>query len=405
MLIRKFEAEDTGKALAAVKEAMGADAVIIATRTVRRGSLFGRPQVEVTAALDEPSPAPTPLEARDWRPRPHDEVLEVRLKSLRDEIQALRAAVEDRQPLAAAPYLREQLDDVRRLLLTLGGAGAPRPEPLNALLTTAGVCAAVAERVSAAAGRQGCRELGTDISSRRVLEAVVAQELTGTPPEPRRIIAVVGPTGVGKTTTLAKLAANAALVDHKRVGLITVDTYRVGGIDQLRTYGELIKVGMQVARDPKSFRRALERHADCDLVFVDTAGRGPTDAAQMTGLATMFAEAAIEVHLVIAAPTPARELQRILHRFEALRCACLLFTKLDEAVGLTALLNAAGVCHKPLSHVTFGQRVPEDIEVADPAGLAVRLVDGLVDLVPAQKTPPHRGPALAAVPISAEATL
>jgi len=186
----------------------------------------------------------------------------------------------------------------------------------------------------------------------------------------RRVVALIGPTGVGKTTTIAKLAANFRLREKKRVGLITVDTYRIAAVDQLRTYADIIDLPMEVISTPREMGAAVERMAELDLVFVDTAGRGPADQVKLQELRTMLVEArADEVHLVLSAVATAKSLCTAATRFEEIGATHVILTKLDEASGLGNLIPLFEQHELGLSYLTHGQNVPDDIQVADSADL------------------------------------
>jgi flagellar biosynthesis protein FlhF len=186
-----------------------------------------------------------------------------------------------------------------------------------------------------------------------------------------RVAALVGPTGVGKTTTIAKLAANYRLRERKRVGLITVDTYRIAAVDQLRTYAEIIDLPMEVVSTPREMRRAVERLANLDLVLLDTAGRSPRDEVRIQELKSILAEArADEVHLVLSAAAGENALIRTVEKFRDVGVTALALTKLDEVTGLGGLLPLMRRSRLPLSYVTHGQNVPDDIAAADRRRLA-----------------------------------
>jgi flagellar biosynthesis protein FlhF len=192
-----------------------------------------------------------------------------------------------------------------------------------------------------------------------------------------RIVALVGPTGVGKTTTIAKLAANFRLRDRLRVGLITVDTYRIAAVEQLRTYADIMDLPMEVVSTPREMRAAVNRLADLDLVLMDTAGRSPRDEIKIQELKSMLAEArADEVHLVLSGVSSAASLRRTAEMFAPVGTTALVLTKLDEATGLGGLLPLLRGCSLPLSYMTNGQNVPDDIEQAESRRLA-RVVLGL----------------------------
>ena len=179
-------------------------------------------------------------------------------------------------------------------------------------------------------------------------------------------MALVGPTGVGKTTTIAKLAGNFHLRERRRVGLITVDTYRIAAVEQLRTYADIIDLPMEVVSTPREMRQAVERLADLDLILMDTAGRSPRDDVKIQELKNMLAEAeADEVHLVLSSVNSLENLKKTAKQFADVGVTALVLTKLDEATGLGNLVPLLRSCRLPLSYVTNGQNVPDDIEAAD----------------------------------------
>ncbi|MBI1311885.1 flagellar biosynthesis protein FlhF [bacterium] len=192
----------------------------------------------------------------------------------------------------------------------------------------------------------------------------------------RRIVALVGPTGVGKTTTIAKLAANFRLRDGIRMGLVTVDTYRIAAVEQLRTYAEIIDLPMKVVTSPQEMRRALDELADLDLVLIDTAGRSPRDELKIQELKQMLGEASIdEVHLVMSLTASVRSIKMTCEQFRPVNPTALILTKLDEAAGMGSLVSVSREVSLPFSYLTTGQDVPEDIEPANASRIA-RLVLG-----------------------------
>jgi flagellar biosynthesis protein FlhF len=191
----------------------------------------------------------------------------------------------------------------------------------------------------------------------------------------RRVIALVGPTGVGKTTTIAKLAANLRLRENKRVGFVTVDTYRIAAVEQLRTYADIMDLPMEVVSTPREMRSAIARMSDLDVVLLDTAGRSPYDELKVQQLRTMLAEAqADDVHLVLSSVASAESLQKTAARFLGVGVTSLVLTKLDENAGLGNLLPLFESTGLPVSYLTHGQNVPDDICKACPRELARRML-------------------------------
>jgi flagellar biosynthesis protein FlhF len=226
--------------------------------------------------------------------------------------------------------------------------------------------------------RAELRSLRSMVRSGRVTaaEAPASAPPSGAPSvaaSAKRIVVVVGPTGVGKTTTIAKLAARAALVERRRVAVITVDDYRVGAADQLRTFTNLIGIPLRVS-EPGALRAQLAATRDADRIYVDTAGRSPRDREALWSLEHALGGLDdVEVHLAIAAATSPALIDDCARRHRALGVARLLFTKLDEALDLGELIRAPRRLGLPVTWVTTGQRVPEDLEDATAERLAAHV--------------------------------
>lgn len=182
----------------------------------------------------------------------------------------------------------------------------------------------------------------------------------------KKVVIVIGPTGVGKTTTLAKLAANMVLTEKKKVGLITSDTYRIAAVEQLKTYSEIIGVPLSIIYTPGEILNAIENYSDKDLILVDTAGRSHKDKYQLMELKTLIKSSIdYEVYMVISATTKFSDCIEIIKNYSFLDDYKLLFTKLDETSAFGVILNVAYITKKPISYITTGQSVPDDIEIAD----------------------------------------
>jgi flagellar biosynthesis protein FlhF len=191
------------------------------------------------------------------------------------------------------------------------------------------------------------------------------------------VVALVGPTGVGKTTTVAKLAAAFRLNEQRRVGLITIDTYRIAAVDQLKTYADIMNLPLEVAATAQEMRAALAALSDCQLVLIDTTGRSPRDAMRIAEQRSLLAVAdPDEVHLVLSAATSSACQQLATRAYASTNPTSLILTKLDElpqAGNLAALLRESSL---PLSYTTHGQNVPDDIRPAQRRWLA-RYLTGL----------------------------
>ncbi len=333
MKILKFEGTSMRDALAKVKAALGDQAVIVSSRQIKKG-LLGQ-AFEIAAAIEDDRPAapaftasgalartgPRSLEPAPGRANLDDEVERV-VGPLRTEMRSLRAILRARSDAQPAK-LEQEVAALRRALEQLQRAPqATAPAPAES----------------------------PEVAS-------IVRPSTAT------VVMLVGPTGVGKTTTIAKIAAHAALVEHRRVALVTLDTYRVGGIDQIRTFADLIGVPLHVLEDPAQLGDQLKELAGLDLVLVDTAGKSPRDRSALASLSQALAKLThIEVHLTVPAGSSAEQLDELHRRFASLRPRRLLFTKIDECGRTPELTEAPARLGLPVTWVATGQEVPEDLE-------------------------------------------
>lgn len=190
-----------------------------------------------------------------------------------------------------------------------------------------------------------------------------------------RKVMLLGPTGVGKTTTIAKLAAIQALWEHRNVLLLTSDTYRIAAVDQLRTYAKILGVPIEVIFEAENFATILENHAAAELVLLDTAGRGQKDRKNLEAFETLYnAFQPDAVHLVLAANMKYRDMLDVVERMSVVPISHVIFTKLDETVSYGALFNILQTLNRPISFFTTGQNVPNDIEIASGQRLATLLL-------------------------------
>ncbi|WP_240911093.1 flagellar biosynthesis protein FlhF [Paludisphaera soli] len=355
---RTYRGRTMREALARVRRDLGGDAVILAAREVRRRRLFGlsaRDTVEVDASSPSSEWVAAPAPARPPRGLPGDLG---RVHAMVGEL-SRRGLMEQWSPDLPA----ELASTYARLL----EADAPEPSARALVLE--------------AARASGPEDLRTPASALAAVRRVLEDSLAVAPPIRavaglRRVAALVGPTGVGKTTTIAKLAATLKLRRGVKVGLLTVDAYRIAAVEQLRTYAEILDVPLAVADEPEAARRALDDLGPLDVVLVDTAGRSPRDRERIGELGELLARLRPdEVHLVLAASTSRRSLRAAADLFAPARPDRLILTKLDEAETLGPLLAVLGRSDPPVGYLTTGQAVPDDIEPAARGRLA-RLILG-----------------------------
>lgn len=385
MEIKTFRAKSMQQALDMVRRELGSEATVLHTRELNAG-LFGRlfvgRQYEIAASCDAQVPShfespvatnrvehtlaadmPMPAQLEDFNYR--DQYRETFRHDGGAELDELHFRAQQlHQQFDESPYhhLSEALFQVYTDLIEADVEEQVAQELLDHLRANTTV------------------NLNDPLAMRAELFHLVESQLRVTGPlEPSqgagRVVALVGPTGVGKTTTIAKLAANYRLRENRSVGLITVDTYRIAAVEQLRTYADIIDLPMEVVSTPREMREAVSRMQSLDLVLMDTAGRSPRDQVRIQELKAMLAEARpAEVHLVLSAVGGTKSLVTTAQRFSAVGTTALIVTKLDEATGLGNLLSLTRECSLPVSYLTDGQNVPDDIQVATPRELAQQIL-------------------------------
>lgn len=447
MQVRIFESENMDSALRQIKETLGPDALILSSRTVRKGGmgLFGKPILEVTAAIDPASENSATGEngaasrsGRDDAKISHDadnDDLNYQDIWRRND----RANIEGGQPQTYAPAYRrpqEQLrgakfdkilqdgqqeivqqhsvrsydnkslsalhtevGELRNLITGLvndlpmqiekASQSKPQPffpvarnvsissplggnQPVLDALTKLGIEAEAAQTIAHYAASQLSAKQIADPAMLNAFFGRTIAELVQTTGDilpalgSKKRLALIGPTGVGKTTTIAKLAAAYLLMGGKRVAMVTIDTYRIAAVEQLKVYGEIMNLPVEVVISPAQLREVLQRHSNKDLVLIDTAGRSPKDDVSLNELQDFLAvDSDIEAHLVLSATTRERDLYETASRFGALGPKSLLMTKLDECASLGVLLNVHLRNNCPLSYLANGQKVPEDLVQAN----------------------------------------
>lgn len=183
-------------------------------------------------------------------------------------------------------------------------------------------------------------------------------------PSTPRIITFLGPTGVGKTTTIAKIAAELVINQKRPVTLATTDTFKIAAVEQLQTYANILKCPLEVCQSAESFASLRDHLSPDDVVLVDTAGFGPRDEKKLIELSGLLSSVRTETHLCVSSTTRDLDLVQVINRFKIFEPEYLVFTKLDETTSFGNIFNLAAKTHLPLSYFTMGQRVPEDMEVA-----------------------------------------
>lgn len=395
MRVRIFTGQSVQEAMNKVKLELGREAVILHTRRFKTGGmlgLFGNERVEVMAAVDDAlletpavktvvAPALPPVAA----PVP---VATAAMPSLQEPQETIASLSMPMAPVKAAePEWKQELAEMRSLLERALHESKQEVDAVASAAVEKLLEADVLKPVAESLVRQDpilyqWKGTLTEPAFTERMERLVEQglgkvsgvALNGSAPH---VVALLGPTGVGKTTTIAKLAAYFSLQKGMRVSLITADTYRISAVEQLKTYAEIMGLQLEIVYAPQELAKALAKCKGSQLVLLDTAGRSPKNQEQLEELQLLLSQVPqAEKHLVLSLTTCNRDALEIAKRFSVCAPDKVLFTKLDEASRCGVILNVLQQFPMKLSYVTNGQNVPDDLQIVSPAWLAKELLRG-----------------------------
>lgn len=382
MKIKKYLADDFQTAIQRAKREMGRDAIILNSRQINTKGIFGlfaKKKVEITVAIDDD----LRLETDHLRRPVPDKVSNSTIKPSVAPAAAMMNASEV-LVMEEINKMQEIMADIKNKMYEvemIKGFHEPVQEIYNLLINNH-VDKAIALTIASSvenrlpSGKIVDGNWVQEVSLHTLQEFVnEVQPIVVEKNRQARVVVLVGPTGVGKTTTIAKLAANFTFADAHRTAFITLDTYRISAAEQLRTFAEIIGIPIKVVFSPSDLEEAIQSFIDRDIIFIDTAGRSPYNNEQMDEL-QQFIDAARpdETILVLSVNTESDDLIRIYERFNTIGVNKLIFTKLDETTRYGQLLNVFNQIKTPLAYFTTGQSVPDDIEVPDAQNIARMLL-------------------------------
>lgn len=331
-----------------VKAELGNDAIILNTRRFKKAGffgLFGKKKVEVLAVIDPSSET-----------EQNNDHLSREINSLKNTIQNLSHSWQ--QPNSFCSSLNKSYAQ------------------FYTHLKEQGVKEDITKKIISELQQSNIRDFNPEYS-KQALMGLLKQ------PKPIKegVIAFIGPTGVGKTTTIAKLAAKFSLEDNKRVGLITADTYRIGAVEQLKTYSDIINTSLEVIYDGQKLSEVIrDRFKGYDLVLIDTPGSSWSDKMQLGKLNKLINHSFIdEVHLVLSLSTKPSDIRSIITKYSTLNPDKLVLTKLDETTTYGDIVNIYSEYGLPYSYITFGQNVPDDIKIANSQMLVNYILNDLLN--------------------------
>lgn len=416
MIIKKYEAETENDAILKAKEELGGGAIIMNIKTTRPKGifrLFRKPVVEVTAATDDKAPAepasPKPNTVSNEKAQKAAKAIEEAIRrqkqesvsdteALKDGRQKRSSAIEAKLDSLADMIEKQMVVESKEKEQQAETEGKEEqetekePESRNAKIRSLLYNQFLSNEVEETYAHMLVEEVKDLPDKEEALDAILAnvyqrivlklgqpQVIRLSEKKKPRVCFFVGSTGVGKTTTIAKIASLFKLEKKAKVALITSDTYRIAAVEQLKTYANILSLPIRVVYSSEEIKKALEDYEDYDLVLVDTAGRSPKNQKQVDELAELLNsvdESLREVYLVLSATTKYKDLKQIVATYKDMVDFRIVFTKLDETSCYGNILNIRLDTGAPLSYVTCGQVVPDDLGMLNAQAIAKQLLGG-----------------------------
>ncbi|MEN6620528.1 MAG: flagellar biosynthesis protein FlhF [Smithella sp.] len=372
MQVKRYEVSSISEALARIKEDLGPDAIILSSKKMNNSA---NSTLEVLAARDEkiyePQKCivnPSSIESHSIEKKEdickiiHQEIGELKeiirsgqkQKSLSGEIEELKETMDRFFDILGARKRKGCQDIQSRIYFHLLGCGFTR-------LSACNIMESIGPQISS-------QDQLTEENILHIVEQFIIKSIPAISKskEEKRIKAYVGATGVGKTTTLAKLAARFSLMKKKSVGLITIDTFRIAAIEQLKTYANIMDIRMEVASTKESFQKSLQLLSDKDIILIDTPGRSCVDDGCLGFMDSMLKSKNIEKNLLISTTASEDNLLDTVTKYSPFNYDNLIITKIDESRRFGILYDVINKARKPVSFITCGQNVPQDIEEVSP---------------------------------------
>ncbi|AVP63992.1 flagellar biosynthesis protein FlhF [Clostridium sporogenes] len=395
MKIKKYVVNDMNEAMTRIRYELGADAIIISQRKVRKGGflgLFSKKSLEVTAAIDNYSKEKKHnyntedkinkgnnnkgnnievikrmIEERNNNNKydnniDHDTNI---LDSYREILESKSESFENKrskgEEFTKTKDLMDEIRDLKKIVKDMGKNQKTYEEENSSLLNFFKNLDLEEEFIETIIKKVG--NLEENLEEREKIKRVIENTIDIRSNSVGKVTVLVGPTGVGKTTTIAKLAGKLSLIDKKKVGLITIDTYRIGAVEQLKTYADIMNIPFKVVFSIKDMEKAIIDLDYCDVILVDTTGRSSKNMMQISELRA-FIEKIKEksVHLVMSASTKNKDIETIIKGYTILEYENIIITKLDETSTYGSILTILDKGKKPISFITTGQDVPDDIK-------------------------------------------
>lgn len=394
MIIKRYVVNKMSEAMIKIKKELGEEAIIISKRRVRRKGFwkyFQSKAIEVTAAVDRISnPEGDAKNIEDLK-----RLIGKKREMINESMVAPQIPAAPTTPIAPqtpiepqmltelvkpkiednlskdVQNIKEMMEDLKCDMGSIAASGRKKSKIEIELIendVSENIVGSILKRV---------KYIDKDVNERDKVKIAIKDMVSISHNTDDKIIVLVGPTGVGKTTTIAKLAGKYSLIEKKKVGLITIDTYRIGAVEQLRTYADIMNIPIKVVFSINDMETAVKGMQNCDVILVDTTGRSSKNAMQISELRAFIDKLKIgNVNLVISCTTKNNDIKTIVKGYSPLNFDNVIITKLDETSTYGSILNIIETAGKPLNFVTTGQNVPDDIKFVDEDKLARLILGG-----------------------------
>ncbi|MGN0155209.1 MAG: flagellar biosynthesis protein FlhF [Lachnospiraceae bacterium] len=416
MIIKKFQGNTETEAIMLAKNDLGKDAIVMNIKTIKPKGLFKmfrKTQVEVTAAIDEVGDRELKPESRtsskinakiDEKLHPGSQKEDEdskEAKELEEKLNSLAKLLEEQiENQKKDGKNGEQKKDSSKVMEDSAKKDTEFPDneeiPPKESLKNKSIDLIIEQLTSNEVSYNYAKQIIDEITHAgniRTLDDMLAcvyqkiiLKLGQTRPiafdkgdKKPKVIFFIGPTGVGKTTTIAKLSSKLILEEKKKIAILTADTYRIAAVEQIKTYANILTIPVEVIYEAKDLDTILPKYKDYDYILVDTAGRSHKNREQVDDLKALFnafSSYSILTYLVLSATTKYKDLKKITTLYEDISDCSLIFTKLDETDAIGNILNIKLDTGMSLSYVSYGQNVPDDIEVMNPQIIAKQVLGG-----------------------------
>ena len=375
MQIKRYEARSIREAMEKIKADLGPDAIVLSSKRLKNGK---NPLLEVVAGRDG---AETGIKVGKMPEVDRFDLLRTEIDQLKNLIIDRRAERDFRSEISGLQETLNHLFDVIGLKKNKGMA--PCLSKVYYYLISIGISKQNASTLIEAL-KLNCPPSVLESYSQTLIAAEAMLKNTITPSyqdtTAKRVSAFIGPAGEGKTTTLAKRAADCMFGRKSSVGIISMDTYRIGAAEQLKTYADIMDLPMEIVSGKKAFKKAIDRFADRDVILVDTPGKSRNDAEYLSELTNLFNSGLpVETNLVLSMTSSLENLIDTAIKFNITNYHNMIFTKLDDSRNYGSIYNVIKQVGKPVSYIANGQNVPRDLLKIDPAGLARMIVENRVN--------------------------